>query len=53
VCTFEPVSVMALPGCWHGFCPRVAAGTARGSTVRVPGGPGRFLLPDGLVLAAG
>ena len=44
----ESVSVMALPGCGHGCCPRVAAGLARGSTVRGPGGRGRFLLPDGL-----
>ncbi len=27
---------MAAVLCGHGFCPRVAAGLARGSTVRVP-----------------
>jgi hypothetical protein len=35
------------PGCGHAFGPRVAAGTARGSTARGPAGAGRFLLPGG------
>ena len=39
--------VLAVSG--HGCCPRVAAGLARGSTVRVPRRAGRFLLPDGLL----
>ena len=42
----ESVFVAALPVCGHGRCPRVAAGLARGSTVRGPGGRGRFLLPE-------
>ena len=40
-------SVVALAVSGHGCCPRVAAGLARGSTVRVPRRAGRFLLPDG------
>jgi len=36
----ESVFVAALPVCGHGRGPRVAAGLARGSTVRVPGGRG-------------
>ena len=34
-------------GFGHGFCPRVAAGVARGSTVRGPGGRGGSSFPDG------
>ena len=36
----ESVFVVVLAGCGHGFCPRVVAGVARGSTVRGPGGRG-------------
>jgi DNA-binding SARP family transcriptional activator len=46
VSVLESVSVMVLPGCGHGCCPRAAAGLARGSTVRSPRRAGRFLLPD-------
>ena len=38
VSVFESVSVMAAVVCRHGVCPRVAAGVARGSTVRAPAG---------------
>ena len=40
VSVFESVFVVAPRECGHGFCPRVAAGMARGSTVRGPGGRG-------------
>ena len=47
VSAFESVFVVAAVVCGHGFCPRVAAGAARGSTGRGPRRAGRFLLPDG------
>src|SRR5450755_835037 len=42
-----PVFLVVLAVSGHGCCPRVAAGLARGSTVRVPRRAGRLLLPDG------
>ena len=53
VSVLKSVSVMVLPGCGHGCCPRVAAGLARGSTVRVPRRAGRFLLMTVSVLGSG
>ena len=40
VSVFESGCVVPPRECGHGFGPRVAAGTARGSTVRGPGGRG-------------
>src|SRR5216683_464914 len=37
VWVLQSVSRLCCPGCRRGFCPRVAAGVARGSTVRGPG----------------
>ena len=47
---FESGFVVPPLECGHGFGPRVAAGMARGSTVRGPGGRGGFFLPDGFRL---
>ena len=46
---FESVFVMTAVMCGYGFCPRVAAGLARGSTARGPGGRGgsSFLVGSG------
>ena len=38
VSVLVPVFPVALAVSGHGGCPRIAAGLARGSTVRVPGG---------------
>ena len=49
VSVLESVFLLAAAVHGHGFCPRIAAGVARGSTVRGPGRPGRFrvALPSG------
>jgi hypothetical protein len=51
VLVLESGFVVRPPECGHGFSPRGAAGIARGSTVRGPGGRGGVVLTEGFPAA--